>query len=380
MNALCCTYRPNCRGALDGRAATPTTGGATEPLSLTTNSTRIRRAAGPRSICSGALGICSSLARCLVGDAALTEPAGARPGDPLRYVEQAWPIDAYQTVFADEPGSAEMPSAARPFTTALVTALVGRGVASRRSRCTPACRRSEGTSCPYPERFEVPPPPPPRRQRRARPPAVASIAVGTTVVRGAGDGGRSPDGRSAADRLDRHGRHSRARPAGRRRPDHRAGTSPTASHLRMLEAVAGPPCSSAPTRQRDRRLPLARVRRPPPDPPLTAGAVRRRACPDPVARAGAAPGGAVLRVRELAAAQGEAAAADALGQPELEPLELGDPVVDARGPGARQAAPVTAVRRAVGRQLGQLALISSSDNPTRWANTMKAIRRSTGRA
>ena len=34
-------------------------------------------------------------------------------GRPIRYryVDRDWPIDAYQTVFADEPGSAEMPSA-----------------------------------------------------------------------------------------------------------------------------------------------------------------------------------------------------------------------------------------------------------------------------
>src|SRR5205814_949449 len=51
-------------------------------------------------------------------------------GRPIRYGEpaQPWPIDAYQTVFATEPGSAEMPSAARGFTTELVTALVSGGV------------------------------------------------------------------------------------------------------------------------------------------------------------------------------------------------------------------------------------------------------------
>ena len=41
-----------------------------------------------------------------------------RFGRPIRYgyVDQAWPLDAYQTVFARDPGSAEMPSAGRPFT------------------------------------------------------------------------------------------------------------------------------------------------------------------------------------------------------------------------------------------------------------------------
>ena len=38
-------------------------------------------------------------------------------GKPIRYgyVENAYPLDAYQTLFATHPGSAEMPSAARPF-------------------------------------------------------------------------------------------------------------------------------------------------------------------------------------------------------------------------------------------------------------------------
>ena len=67
--------------------------------------------------------------------AALTLPSGvlaylARHGRPIRYhyVDHDRPIGAYQTVFADEPGSAEMPSAARPFSAELVTRLVARGV------------------------------------------------------------------------------------------------------------------------------------------------------------------------------------------------------------------------------------------------------------
>ncbi len=50
-------------------------------------------------------------------------------GRPIRYgyVPRAWPLSDYQTVFAREPGSAEMPSAARPFTPELVTRLVTEG-------------------------------------------------------------------------------------------------------------------------------------------------------------------------------------------------------------------------------------------------------------
>src|SRR5439155_4191016 len=56
--------------------------------------------------------------------------AMARCGEPIRYgyVEQPQPLSAYQSVFATAPGSAEMPSAARPFTSKVVEALRGRGI------------------------------------------------------------------------------------------------------------------------------------------------------------------------------------------------------------------------------------------------------------
>jgi S-adenosylmethionine:tRNA ribosyltransferase-isomerase len=50
-------------------------------------------------------------------------------GEPIRYSPgPALPIEDYQTVFSAEPGSAEMPSAARPFTAELVISLITRGV------------------------------------------------------------------------------------------------------------------------------------------------------------------------------------------------------------------------------------------------------------
>lgn len=68
-------------------------------------------------------------------------------GRPIRYsyTERDQPLSVYQTVFSlpteDGSGSAEMPSAARPFTARLVAELVSRGCSSRRSRCTPGWRR-----------------------------------------------------------------------------------------------------------------------------------------------------------------------------------------------------------------------------------------------
>jgi hypothetical protein len=54
----------------------------------------------------------------------------------------------------------------------------------------------------------------------------------------------------------------------------------------------------------------------------------QRPVADPVAGTGAEPSSAVTRIGELAAVEREAAAADALGEPELEALELGDALVD----------------------------------------------------
>jgi hypothetical protein len=84
------------------------------------------------------------------------------------------------------------------------------------------------------------------------------------------------------------------------------------------------------------------------------GSAAERAVADPVARSGAPGAGAVVGVRETAAIEREAAAADALGQADLEALELGDSMVDPRGPPLGEARPVTAGRRAIRRQLGEL--------------------------
>jgi S-adenosylmethionine:tRNA ribosyltransferase-isomerase len=53
-----------------------------------------------------------------------------RMGRPIRYeyVSGAWNLDYYQTIYAQEPGSAEMPSAGRAFTWRLIFDLRRRGV------------------------------------------------------------------------------------------------------------------------------------------------------------------------------------------------------------------------------------------------------------
>jgi S-adenosylmethionine:tRNA ribosyltransferase-isomerase len=108
----------------------------------------------------------------------------ARHGSPIRYehVPRPWPIADYQTVFATENGSAEMPSAGRPFTRELVAALVDSGVAIAPLVLHTGVSSLETHEPPYEERYRVP------RETAGRVnDAHASgrrvIAVGTTVVR-----------------------------------------------------------------------------------------------------------------------------------------------------------------------------------------------------
>jgi S-adenosylmethionine:tRNA ribosyltransferase-isomerase len=107
-----------------------------------------------------------------------------RHGAPIRYsyVEEAWPADAYQTVFASKPGSAEMPSASRPFTTEIVTRLVVRGITLAPVTLHTGVSSLEGDEDPYPEFFEVPPMTA-RLVNLTRRSGGRVIAGGTTVVR-----------------------------------------------------------------------------------------------------------------------------------------------------------------------------------------------------
>jgi S-adenosylmethionine:tRNA ribosyltransferase-isomerase len=109
----------------------------------------------------------------------LTEPVLSyleRFGSPIRYsyVTRAWPESMYQTIFATEPGSAEMPSAARPFTPELVTRLVSSGIQIAPLLLHTGVASLEDHEPPYEEFFRVPPDTANR---------VNAAAVGTTVVR-----------------------------------------------------------------------------------------------------------------------------------------------------------------------------------------------------
>jgi S-adenosylmethionine:tRNA ribosyltransferase-isomerase len=164
----------------------------------------------------------------------------ARHGRPIRYsyVPRPWPLRYYQTVFARHAGSAEMPSAARPFSTELVTDLVAAGIAIAPITLHAGVSSAEAGEPPVPEPFHVPPATA-RLVNFTRATGGRVIAVGTTVTRGL-ESAATADGvvRPAAGWTDLV--------LGPDRPCrvvdglitgwHDAG----ASHLLLLEAVAGP--------------------------------------------------------------------------------------------------------------------------------------------
>ena len=163
-----------------------------------------------------------------------------RHGAPIRYgyLHQAWPIEAYQTIFAREPGSAEMPSAGRPFTDELVTELVSRGVLVAPVTLHCGVSSLEAGESPYPERYRVPPETA-RLVNAVREWGGRVIAVGTTVVR-ALETVAAPDGAVEAGSgitslmvTPERGLHAiDGLVTGWHEPE--------SSHLSLLEAAAGP--------------------------------------------------------------------------------------------------------------------------------------------
>jgi S-adenosylmethionine:tRNA ribosyltransferase-isomerase len=108
----------------------------------------------------------------------------ARHGSPIRYryVPEAHPLADYQTAYAIEPGSAEMPSAGRPLTPAVLTALVAKGVSVAPLILHTGVSSPERGERPYPERYSVPPSTA-RLVEATRRWGGRVIAAGTTVVR-----------------------------------------------------------------------------------------------------------------------------------------------------------------------------------------------------
>ncbi len=163
----------------------------------------------------------------------------ARAGRPIRYayVPQAYPLREYQTVFATDPGSAEMPSAGRPFTDRIVTELAVRGIAVAPITLHTGVSSAEDGEPPQPERFSVSASTA-RLANLTREADGRVVAVGTTVTR------------ALESATDERGRVQPSagwtelvlgpqRPARVVRGLVTGWHAPGASHLQLLQAVAG---------------------------------------------------------------------------------------------------------------------------------------------
>ncbi|TDD59043.1 S-adenosylmethionine:tRNA ribosyltransferase-isomerase [Kribbella antibiotica] len=162
-----------------------------------------------------------------------------RHGRPITYsyVNKQWPLASYQTVFARDPGSAEMPSAARPFSFELVSRLAAQGVLIAPITLHCGVSSLESHEPPLPERYDVP-------EHTAglvnwvKGNGGRIVAVGTTAV-------RAIESAVAADGSVVAARGWTDLVLG---PDHPAAVvdglitgmhAPEASHLLLLESVAG---------------------------------------------------------------------------------------------------------------------------------------------
>jgi S-adenosylmethionine:tRNA ribosyltransferase-isomerase len=107
-----------------------------------------------------------------------------RRGRPIRYAYAAdeWELDAYQTIFGIEPGSAEMPSAGRPFTARTLAALAARDVPVIPIVLHCGVSSLEDGESPLPERFAVSQAAA-ARVNRVRGAGGRVVAIGTTAVR-----------------------------------------------------------------------------------------------------------------------------------------------------------------------------------------------------
>ena len=161
-------------------------------------------------------------------------------GTPIEYgyLRDRFPLAAFQTVYGAEPGSAEMASAGRPFTEEILVALMTRGVPVVPLTLHTGVSSPELHEPPSPERFAVPEVTA-RLVTSTRQAGGRVVAVGTTVTRAletaTGEDGvtRAADGwTDLVLGPDRPARAVTGLITGLHEPE--------ASHLLLLEAVAGP--------------------------------------------------------------------------------------------------------------------------------------------
>lgn len=210
-------------------------------LDIAAGSARLRLAAPYPERPSSPTGTGNRLWRALPAGADLRDLA-RRYGRPIAYgyLDDRYPLSDYQTVFGHRPGSAEMPSAGRPFTEGLITRLVAHGVAIAPVTLHTGVSSQEAGEAPQAERFVVPAATA-NAVNAVRAAGGRVIAVGTTVTRALesavdpADGARVVPRRGWTDRL--------VTPEDPPRVVDGLVTGwhdPEASHLLLVEAVAGP--------------------------------------------------------------------------------------------------------------------------------------------
>ncbi len=153
------------------------------------------------------------------------------------YLSRVQPMASYQTVFALRPGSAEMPSAGRPFTTELVTRLIAGGVQLAPITLHTTVSSTEAGEAPLPEWFSVPDATA-RMINTARARRRRVIAVGTTATR-AVESATEPDGTVRPTMGWTDLVISPSRPVRAVSGLITGWHNPDASHLLLVEAVAG---------------------------------------------------------------------------------------------------------------------------------------------
>lgn len=162
-----------------------------------------------------------------------------RHGFPIRYnyVKERWPLSFYQTVYATEPGSAEMPSAGRPFTSRVMKRLDSKGIKIAPLILHTGVSNIETHEPPYKEFYRVTEETA-QMVNQARASGHRVVAVGTTAIR-ALESVTNGDGKTHAGEgwtcliitPHRGLRAVNALITGMHEPD--------ASHLAILEALAG---------------------------------------------------------------------------------------------------------------------------------------------
>jgi S-adenosylmethionine:tRNA ribosyltransferase-isomerase len=162
-----------------------------------------------------------------------------REGRAIAYdhVQGSWPLSDYQTVFAGVPGSAEMASAGRPFSERVIADLETRGIGIAPLVLHTGVSSLEAGERPLPEHYEVPAATA-RRVNEARARGGRIIATGTTVT-------RALETVAAPDGTVRAGCGITDLVIDSQRPPRVVNGlitgwhEPEASHLLLLEAVAG---------------------------------------------------------------------------------------------------------------------------------------------